>query len=144
MTYCVYRICNIFILVFVEGNYDADNVFCSSYTVIIVAGASFVFLQFIILVVCVLCIYASRNKGENPAPSLYQRDGYGTGSYRSGPPSTFTVPSPSNNITTYTAYSSPSNMGNLSTSFKSQQLNDHLTHSIPELAIKSLRTPHRD
>lgn len=49
-----------FLPVFVEGDYDADDVFCASWTVVIVTAASFVFLQFCILVVCVLCIYASR------------------------------------------------------------------------------------
>ena len=46
--------------VFVAGNYTEGDVFCASWTVMIVTASSFVFLQFCILVVCVLCIYASR------------------------------------------------------------------------------------
>ena len=54
----------IFFSVFVEGDYDADDIFCASWTVVIVTAASFVFLQFCILVVCVLCIYASRGRAR--------------------------------------------------------------------------------
>ena len=47
---------------FVAGNYTEGDVFCASWTVMIVTASSFVFLQFCILVVSVLCIYASRRK----------------------------------------------------------------------------------
>ena len=50
------------VAVFVAGNYTEGDVFCASWTVMIVTASSFVFLQFCILVVCVLCIYASRRK----------------------------------------------------------------------------------
>ncbi len=49
-----------FVSVFVEGDFDAEDVFCASWTVVIVTAGCFVFLQFCILVVCVLCICASR------------------------------------------------------------------------------------
>ncbi len=58
--------------------------FCASWTVMIVTASSFVFLQFCILVVCVLCIYASRRskaadeRDSEPPPST--RDRFSTAS----------------------------------------------------------------
>jgi len=75
--------------VFVAGNYTEGDVFCASWTVMIVTASSFVFLQFCILVVCVLCIYASRRKEAasdealSEPPSSITRDRFSAAS-RSG------------------------------------------------------------
>ncbi|XP_059096063.1 uncharacterized protein LOC131890668 isoform X2 [Tigriopus californicus] len=57
--------------VFVEGEFEADDVFCASWTVVIVTAAAFVFLQFCILVVCVLCIFASRRSRKEEYEEHY-------------------------------------------------------------------------
>ena len=72
---------------FVAGNYTEGDVFCASWTVMIVTASSFVFLQFCILVVCVLCIYASRRKdvtsddaASEPPSSTVGRDRFSAAS----------------------------------------------------------------
>ncbi|XP_040571377.1 uncharacterized protein [Lepeophtheirus salmonis] len=46
--------------VFVQGDYSEKDVVCTTWTVVIGVSSSIIFLQFCILLVCVLCIYASR------------------------------------------------------------------------------------
>ena len=71
-------------LVFVAGDFAEDDVFCASWTVVIVTAVSFVFLQCCILVVCVLCIYASRGRARKEQ----QDDGASTAGSSSGGNST--------------------------------------------------------
>eukprot|EP00096_Caligus_rogercresseyi_P007097 TRINITY_DN24535_c0_g1_i1.p1 TRINITY_DN24535_c0_g1~~TRINITY_DN24535_c0_g1_i1.p1 ORF type:complete len:106 (+),score=15.68 TRINITY_DN24535_c0_g1_i1:328-645(+) len=46
--------------VFVQGEYNTEDVVCTTWSVVIGVSSSIIFLQFCILLVCVLCIYASR------------------------------------------------------------------------------------
>ena len=123
-----------FRLVFVAGDFDLDDVFCASWTVVIVTAASFFFLQFRILVVCVLCIYASRasNKKDSDAYS-----NSGSSSSSSGAASTLTGPTsvggPASHLGGTGLYHTQLNTGSLSL---------HRENSAHTL--RSLRTALRD
>ena len=74
------------------GDFDLDDVFCASWTVVIVTAVSFVFLQCCILVVCVLCIYAGRKSAKNHDAQRQHQPGsvlLGSSSAASTAPSAF-------------------------------------------------------
>eukprot|EP00095_Tigriopus_kingsejongensis_P000500 maker-scaffold367_size194084-snap-gene-0.40 protein:Tk00500 transcript:maker-scaffold367_size194084-snap-gene-0.40-mRNA-1 annotation:"---NA---" len=125
--------------VFVEGEFEADDVFCASWSVVIVTAAAFLFLQFCILVVCVLCIFASRRVSKDEYEEdrfLHRREG--------GVPSTLSHPSERSAESIYGAYVphrtfSPSLPGTVNTAHYVRSSN----HS-PMSTLKSLRTSYRE
>ena len=112
--------------VFVEGDFNLDDIFCASWTV--------VFLQFCILVVCILCIYASRRNNDPKDHREYQRDRFSTTSQSGRSSSVMTGP--------YGLYHTHLN-DNVSGSFRSP-IHSSAGYNNPSDTYKNLRTALRD
>ena len=134
--------------VFVEGDYDLDDVFCASWTVVIVTAASFVFLQFCILVVCVLCIYASRRSPVKEEESSSSSSASSSSS--SSDRSSSIMPPPSSLYQRHLAGLSEqhphlsSSLGRASGGTYNRSSPSHHPMQPPASTLKSLRTSLRD